>query len=157
MTALAGEASAGARGSSGRRARTPRRGRVTERVGDLQGASARHVDKVPMAEDAEDKDQGRRLLSGVRGRDIARLAGERGAASARVEEGRVKASRQRDAGRRGHQGQEELGRSLLLGRCGETAPAGEGVHGRTRYKRTPRKDPLPRKKSIILLRLVNLV
>ena len=93
MTALAGEASAGTRGSSGRRARTPRRGRVMERVGNLQGASARSVDKAPKAEDAEDKEQGRRLLSGVCRCNIARLAGERGAESARA--GRRRASMRR--------------------------------------------------------------
>ena len=46
--------SAGTRGSSGRRARTPRRGRVTERRGNVQGVSARRVDKAPEAADAED-------------------------------------------------------------------------------------------------------
>ena len=93
--------------------RAPRKdpfcGRVTERVGNLHGASARRVVKAPKAKDAEDKERGRRLLSGVRGCDIARLARERGAASARGEEGCVKASHQQDAGRRGNQGQEQRG------------------------------------------------
>ena len=46
-------ASAGDRGASRRRARTPRRGWGTERVDEAQGASARRADEAPEAEDAE--------------------------------------------------------------------------------------------------------
>ena len=91
-------ASAGACGSSGRRARTPCRGRVTERVNEARGTSACHVDVAPEGEDDENKGHGRCLLSGVRGCDRACLIGERGAASARGGEGHVKASHRRDAG-----------------------------------------------------------
>ena len=48
-------ASAGKRGSSGRRARTPHRGRGTERVDEARGASVRRVDETPEGEDAEDR------------------------------------------------------------------------------------------------------
>ena len=134
----------GVRGTCGRRARTPCRGEEKWRVGEARGTLACHVDEAPDGENAENKEQGRCLLSGVRGCNGARLSGERGAASARGEEGRVDASRRRDARQRGHREQEERGRSLLLERCGKTAPASKGKRGCMRFKRVPRKDPLPR-------------
>ena len=48
-------ASAGACGSSGRRARTPCRGQVRECVGDAQGASAHRVNEAPEDDDAKDR------------------------------------------------------------------------------------------------------
>ena len=48
-------ASADERGTSGRRARTPCRGQMTERVVEAQGALVRCVNKTLEDEDAEDR------------------------------------------------------------------------------------------------------
>ena len=94
---------AGTRGSSGRRVSTPRRERVTEQVGNVQGKSARRVDEAPEAEDAEDSSvegradptrtsagtrgsSGRRARTPRRGRVTERGGNVQGASSRRVDE-----------------------------------------------------------------------
>ena len=93
-------ASAGDRGASRRRARTPRRGRGTERVDEAQGASARRADEAQEAEDAEGSSVAGGAVSAECADAAARVSPENAALRAQVLElkGAVALAQSRQSG-----------------------------------------------------------